>query len=117
MGYRASHRFARISPRKAGLVMEMIRGMPLEEALKVLDFSPKRAAKLVAKVVRSAMANADEQEADLEALYVADARADMGPALKRVWPRSRGSADMLRRPTCHLIVELEQTKDSKEAEG
>jgi large subunit ribosomal protein L22 len=97
--------------------MEMIRGMPLEEALKVLDFSPKRAAKLVAKVVRSAMANADEQEADLEALYVADARADMGPALKRVWPRSRGSADMLRRPTCHLIVELEQTKNAKEAEG
>jgi len=116
MGYRASHRFARMSPRKAGLVMEMIRGMPLEEALKVLDFSPKRAAKLVAKVVRSAMANADEQEADLETLYVADARADMGPVLKRVWPRSRGSADMLRRPTCHLIVELEQTDESKKAE-
>jgi large subunit ribosomal protein L22 len=96
--------------------MEMIRGMPLEEALKVLDFSPKRAAKLIAKVVRSAMANADEQEADLEDLYVADARADMGPVLKRVWPRSRGSADMLRRPTCHLIVELEETKEPAEEE-
>jgi large subunit ribosomal protein L22 len=108
MGYQASHRFARLSPRKAGLVMEMIRGMPLERALQVLDLSPQRAAKMVARLVRSAVANADEQEADLERLYVADARANQGPALKRVWPRSRGSADMLRRPTCHLIVELEQ---------
>ena len=111
MGYRASHRYARISPRKVGLVMEMIRGMPLDDALKVLDFSPLRAAKMAAKVLRSALANADEQEADLESLYVAEARADMGPAMKRVWPRSRGSADMLRRPTCHLIVELEEAKD------
>lgn len=111
MGYRASHRYARISPRKAGLVMDMIRGMPLDDALKVLDYSPKRAAKMIAKVVRSAMANADEQEADLESLYVADARADQGPALRRVWPRSRGSADILRRPTCHLIVELEEAAD------
>jgi large subunit ribosomal protein L22 len=107
MGYRASHRFARISPRKAGLVMEMIRGMPLNEALKVLDFSPQRAAKLIAKVVRSAMANADEKEAELEDLVVSDARADMGPVMRRVMPRARGSADVIRRPTCHLIVELE----------
>jgi large subunit ribosomal protein L22 len=90
--------------------MELIRGMALEDALQTLDFSPLRAAKMVAKVVRSAMANADEKEADLEALFVSEARADMGPVLKRVWPRSRGSADMLRRPTCHLIVELEETK-------
>jgi large subunit ribosomal protein L22 len=108
MGYQASHRFARISPRKAGLVMDMIRGKPLELALQTLDFSRLRAAKMIAKVVRSAMANADEKEADLEALVVADARADMGPVMKRVWPRSRGSADVLRRPTCHLIVELEE---------
>ena len=108
MGYPASHRFARISSRKAGLVMEMIRGMGLEEALQVLDVSPQRAAKLVARVLRSAMANADEKEADLEALYVRDARADQGPAMKRMMPRARGSADVIRRPTCHLIVELEE---------
>ena len=92
--------------------MDMIRGLPLEEALKRLDFSRLRAAKMVAKVVRSAMANADEKEADLELLYVSEARADMGPVLKRVWPRSRGSADTLRRPTCHLIVELEESEDA-----
>jgi len=108
MGYRASHQYARISPRKAGMVMGMIRGMPLEEALRALDFSPRRAATLIAKVLRSAMANADEQEADLELLYVADARADQGPVLKRMKPRARGSADVRRRPTCHLMVELEE---------
>ncbi len=108
MGYRASHQYARISPRKAGMVMGMIRGMPLEEALRALDFSPRRAATLIAKVLRSAMANADEQEADLELLYVADARADQGPVLKRMRPRARGSADVRRRPTCHLMVELEE---------
>jgi len=113
MGYRASHRFARISPRKAGLVMTMIRGKPLEEALRSLDFSRQRAAKMVARVLRSAMANADEKEADLDALVVSDARADQGPTMKRMWPRSRGSADVLRRPTCHLIVELEERKGKK----
>jgi large subunit ribosomal protein L22 len=99
-----------MSARKAGLVMEMIRGLDLEEALQVLDLSRQRAAKLVAKVVRSAMANADEREADLEALYVLEARAEQGPAYKRVMPRARGSADVLRRPTCHLVVELEERK-------
>ena len=108
MGFKASHQFARISPRKAGLVMEMIRGKPLEEALQMLDFSRLRAAKMIAKVLRSAMANADEKEADLESLYVSEAVANQGPVMKRVWPRSRGSADVLRRPTCHLIVELEE---------
>jgi len=110
MGYQASHRFARMSARKAGLVMEMIRGLDLEKALQVLDLSRQRAAKLVAKVVRSAMANADEREADLEALYVLEARAEQGPVYKRVMPRARGSADVLRRPTCHLVVELEERK-------
>jgi large subunit ribosomal protein L22 len=76
----------------------------------VLDLSRQRAAKLVAKVVRSAMANADEREADLEALYVLEARAEQGPVYKRVMPRARGSADVLRRPTCHLVVELEERK-------
>jgi large subunit ribosomal protein L22 len=112
MGYRASHRFARISPRKVGLVMDMIRGKPLEEALRAVDFSPRRASRMVAKLLRSALANADEQEADLELLYVVDARADQGPVLKRVQPRARGAADILHRPTCHLTVELEESEEA-----
>lgn len=110
MGYQASHRFARISARKVGLVMDMIRGKPLEDVLKMLDFSPLRAAKMVAKVVRSAMANADEKEADLETLIVTEARANQGPRMRRVFPRSRGSADIHRRPSCHLVVELAEAK-------
>jgi large subunit ribosomal protein L22 len=110
MGYRASHRFARISPRKAGLVMTMIRGMEIDRALEVLDVSPQRAAKLIAKVVRSAVANADEQEADLESLVVADARAEQGPVYTRMQPRARGAADIRRRPTCHLVIELEESE-------
>ncbi len=112
MGYQASHNYARISPRKVGLVMDLIRGKPLEDALRVLDFSPRRASKMVAKLLRSAMANADEQEADLEALYVRDARADQGPVMKRLSPRARGAADILHRPTCHLTVELEEESEA-----
>jgi large subunit ribosomal protein L22 len=93
--------------------MTMIRGKPLEEALRSLDFSRQRAAKMVARVVRSAMANADEKEADLDALVVSAAVAEQGPVMKRMWPRSRGSADVLRRPTCHLVVELEERKGKK----
>mgnify|MGYP006289910813 CR=1 FL=1 len=91
--------------------MDMIRGKPLEEALRAVDFSPRRASRMVAKLLRSALANADEQEADLELLYVVDARADQGPVLKRVQPRARGAADILHRPTCHLTVELEETAE------
>jgi len=92
--------------------MTMIRGKPLEEALRAVDFNPRRAAKMVGKLLRSAMANADEQEADLELLYVADARADQGPALRRLSPRARGGADILHRPTCHLSVELEEAAEA-----
>jgi len=91
--------------------MAMIRGKPLEEALRAVDFSPGRAAKMVGKLLRSAMANADEQEADLELLYVADARADQGPGMRRLSPRARGGADILRRPTCHLTVGLEEATE------
>jgi len=92
--------------------MAMIRGKPLEEALRAVDFSPRRAARMVAKLLRSALANADEQEADLELLYVAEARADQGPVLKRLSPRARGGSDTLHRPTCHLMVELEEESEA-----
>jgi len=88
--------------------MALIRGKGVDEALEILEFSPHRASKLIRKVVRSAAANADEQEADMDSLYVADARVDEGPVLKRVSPRARGAADVIHRPRCHLIVELEQ---------
>jgi len=108
MPYIAKHRFAPISARKARLVIDMIRGLPVQEALDVLEFQPQRAACLTRLVVRSALANADEQEADLDGLVITEARADEGPVTKRVWARGRGRADILRHRTCHIIVSLDE---------
>lgn len=108
MPYVAKHRFAPISARKARLVIDMIRGLPVQEALDMLEFQPQRAAHLARLVVRSALSNADEQEADLEELVVAEARVDEGPVAKRVWARGRGRADVLRHRTCHIIVALDE---------
>ena len=73
MAFKATHRFARIAPRKARLVMDLIRGRQVDDALAMLQFSKKRAAVLIDKVVRSAVANAGEQEADTGSLYVKEA--------------------------------------------
>ncbi len=108
MPYVAKHRFAPISARKARLVIDMIRGLPVQEALDMLEFQPQRAAYLARLVVRSALSNADEQEADLDELMVAEARVDEGPTTKRVWARGRGRADVLRHRTCHIIVTLDE---------
>ncbi|MBN2582710.1 MAG: 50S ribosomal protein L22 [Planctomycetes bacterium] len=107
MPYTAKHRYAPISARKARLVVDMIRGLPVQRALDVLEFQPQRAAHLTRLVVRSALSNADEQEADVDELVVAEARVDEGPTAKRVWARGRGRADVLRHRTCHIIVTLD----------
>jgi large subunit ribosomal protein L22 len=91
--------------------MSMIRGKGVEEAMEILDFSHRRASKLIRKVVHSAVANADEQEANMDALYIADARADQGPVLKRIFTRARGAMDIMRKPTCHLIIEVEERQE------
>lgn len=108
MPYVAKHRFAPMSARKARLIVDLIRGLPIEEAMDALAFQPQRAAKLTRDVLKSAMANADEQEADLESLVVSQARVDEGPTTKRVWARGRGRADVLRHRTCHIVVELDE---------
>ena len=83
MAFKAIHRFARLSPRKARLVMDMIRGRGVEDALTLLKFSKQRPAVFIDKVIRSAVANAGEQEADTGSLYVKEAWADPGPTIKR----------------------------------
>ena len=108
MPYLAKHRFAPISARKARLAIDMIRGLPVQKALDVLQFQPQRAAYLTRLVVRSALSNADEQEADLDELVVAEARVDEGPTTKRIWMRGRGRTDVLRHRTCHIIVSLDE---------
>ena len=92
MPWKASHRFARTSARKARLVADMIRGRDVQEAMDILKFSPHRAAVIISKVLTSAVANANEDEADVENLTVAEARVDEGPTMKRFRPKDRGRA-------------------------
>jgi len=108
MPFKASHKFARIAPRKARLILDLIRGRDVDDALALLKFSKKRAAVLVDKVVRSAVANAGEQEADTGALYVKEAWADPGPTMKRFMPKDRGKAYNIMKRTSHLVVTLDE---------
>src|SRR5262249_11497836 len=105
--FRAVHRGAPISPRKARYVLDMIRGRPVNEALDVLRYSSKRAAPMLTKVVMSALASAQlDAEVDHNALHVVDVRADDGPRLKRWKPRSRGQMFPLLLRYAHLTVVL-----------
>ncbi|GJQ26922.1 MAG: 50S ribosomal protein L22 [Phycisphaerae bacterium] len=102
--FTSKHRFARISPRKARLVTELIAGRHVNEALDLLKFTNKRASVLVDKVLRAAMADADEKEADVRRLFVHEARVDGGPIIKRFQPKDRGRAHSIHKRTSHIVV-------------
>ena len=106
MSFRATHRNARIAPRKARLVADMIRGMNAAEALVALEFSPQRAAWYYKSVLKSAMANAEEQDADSSRLEVFEVRVDEGPTMKRIHPKDRGRAPPIKKRTSHLHLVL-----------
>ena len=108
MAWHAKHRFARISPRKVRLMADLIRGRDVQDALNVLKFSPQRGAQIIAKVLNSAIANANENEADVDLLYVQDARVDSGPTIKRFRPKDRGRAHAILKRTSHITVVVEQ---------
>lgn len=116
MSFVAKHRFARIAPRKAALVMGLIRGRGVDDALAVLHFSKKRGSVMIAKVVKSAVANASEQhEVNSDRLYVAKAWVDPGPIIKRFQPKDRGKAHSIFKRTSHLNVELAERVEEPEA--
>ena len=105
MEVRASAKFQRVSPRKARLVTDLITGRSADEALAILQNLTKSTAPLLAKVLRSAVANAENNyNMTLEDLYVKRASADEGPRMKRVWMRGRGRRDMKLHRTAHLTV-------------
>lgn len=105
--FRAVHRGAAISPRKARYVLDLIRGKPVNEALDILRFSSKRAAPMLTKVVMSALATAQlDSEVDHNRLHVVDVRADDGPRTKRWTPRARGQMFPLISRFAHLSVVL-----------
>ncbi len=102
----ARARFVRVSARKARLVLDQIRGKPVAEALATLEYTPRAAARLIEKVLRSAVANAEHnhQVRDLDDLRVVHAYADGGPVLKRVQPRAMGRAFSIKHRTSHLTI-------------
>ena len=108
MAWQAIHRYARISPQKARLMAALIRGCDVQDALNVLKFTPNRAAGMFSKVLTSAVASANEAEADVERLYVAEARADEGPTMKRIHPKDRGRVHPILKRTSHLRVVVAQ---------
>ncbi len=101
----AKLKFVRLSPIKARLVAREVQGMNAEEALAALEFTPNKAAKIISKVIASAVANS---EMDPDNLVVTSCRVDRGPVLKRYKPRARGSASPIRKPTSHIFVEVKE---------
>ena len=98
---------ARISAQKARLVADQVRGMPVEQALNLLEFSTKKAAHIVKKVLDSAIANAENNEgADVDELKVYSIFVDEGMTMKRLRPRAKGRADRIFKRSCHITVKV-----------
>ena len=106
---RAKVSYARISSRKVKIVIDLIRNKSVGEALAIFKFTPKAAAEIVEKLLKSAVANAENNHnMDVEKLYVADIFANQGPTLKRVQPRAQGRAFRIRKRTSHITVVLKE---------
>jgi len=109
----ATAKYVRVSPRKAGDVARLIRGKRVAEAKAILMLSPRVAAKLVGKVLDSAVANAENNEnLDADDLYVVQAYVNGGPTLKRFRPRAMGRASRIRKRTSHITVCVDEKKES-----
>ncbi|MBN2296836.1 MAG: 50S ribosomal protein L22 [Pirellulales bacterium] len=107
MAYEAVHKFARISPQKARSIADLIRGKYADEALELLKYQPQRGARMLEKVLQSALANAeDRREPNLTSLTVVDVRVDAGPMFKRMRPKARGMSAIIKKRTSHIRVAL-----------
>ena len=105
MQTQASLRGVRLSAQKGRLVADLVRGKPVEQALNILTFSPKKAAKLVKKVLESAIANAEHNDgADIDELKVKTIYVEQGASLRRFTARAKGRGNQIRKPTCHVYV-------------
>jgi large subunit ribosomal protein L22 len=111
MEVRAVAKYLRVSAQKTRLVADMVRGKNVDEALVLLRFTPKKSGRLITKVLRSAMANADNTKSgDLEKLYIKTITVDQGPRLKRFRPRAMGRATRIIKPSSHITVVLDEKK-------
>ncbi len=109
MEVKSQARFLRISPRKARLAIDAVRGKRVGEALNQLRYSPHRSAKVLTKIVRSAVSNAEQNPGiDVDTLYIKKAFVDPGPSLKRWTPRAMGRATKIIKRTSHITVILDE---------
>jgi large subunit ribosomal protein L22 len=112
MEARAQARYIRISPRRVRQVVDLIRGNDIREAEAILMVTPQRGARAIAKVLKSAVANAEHNyDLDTSELVVSRAYVDEGPTLKRFQPRARGRADVRRKRTSHITVVVGEKED------
>jgi large subunit ribosomal protein L22 len=111
LDWRSSYRFAPLSARKARLVTQLIAGRSVQDAMDILKFTRKRAATMIDKVLKSAVADADEQQADVDNLYISSARVDeagVRVGTKRWMPKDRGRAHPIRKKACHIHITVTQ---------
>lgn len=102
-------KFLRISPRKVRLVVDQIRGKEVDRALNILKFTPKRSAAIVSKVLRTAIANAENtQSVDVDRLYVKQVKVDEGGMWKRFMPRAQGRATRIRKRLSHITIVIDE---------
>ena len=110
MEVKARAKFIRTAPRKARMVTELVKGKGVGEALNILAFTKKAPAKIVAKLLRSAVANADQMKnIDVDTLFIKQITVDQGPTMKRYRPRAMGRATIIRRRMSHITVVLEES--------
>ncbi len=105
MEVQAKLRYSRISPQKCRLVADQVRGLPVDKALEILEFSSKKSAAILKKILESAIANAEHNEgADIDDLTVTRVMVDQGPTLKRIRPRAKGRANRILKRTSHITL-------------
>ena len=109
MEARAYLKYARISPRKVSIVLDLIRNQPVDKAMAILKYTPKAACEPLQKLLKSAMANAENnQNMDVARLYVAECFVCQGPILKRIRPRAQGRAFSIQKKTSHVTLVLKE---------
>ncbi len=102
--------YVRIAPRKVQIVLDIIRNKPCDEAMAILKHTPKAACEPLAKLLKSAMANAENKDMDVTKLYVAECFVGQGPTLKRIRPRAQGRAFRINKKTSHITMVLREAE-------
>ena len=102
--------YIRIAPRKVKIVLDLIRNQPADKAMAILKYTPKAACEVVSKLLKSAMANAENKDMDVSKLYVAECFVNQGPTLKRIRPRAKGRANRILKKTSHITLVLKEAE-------